>query len=237
MRSVVVVLPASMCAMIPMLRVFSSVNLRGIDQESRFRGLGAVAGEKNGPLGPTRAAGLCWTGPRRYLLEVSILITDSRGYRAGAAVPPATRSATIAEGFAILGRLPARGRRLHGALRGSPAALRGGSCSNISPRRSSTLVAARSSRGADALQRPLPARLPGLALGLDLARAQRCQPRDDDPPVALRARPLDVAPTRRGASSIWVTVARRQPRRGRQLPGRAARRAPAARSAARTARG
>ena len=30
MRSVVVVLPASMCAMIPMLRVFLSVNLRGI---------------------------------------------------------------------------------------------------------------------------------------------------------------------------------------------------------------
>src|SRR5947209_17914840 len=30
MRSVVVVLPASMCAMIPMLRVFSSENVRGM---------------------------------------------------------------------------------------------------------------------------------------------------------------------------------------------------------------
>jgi hypothetical protein len=30
MRSVVVVLPASMCAMIPMFRVFSSVYLRGM---------------------------------------------------------------------------------------------------------------------------------------------------------------------------------------------------------------
>src|SRR3954447_10219926 len=30
MRSVVVVLPASMCAMIPMLRVFSRLNLRGM---------------------------------------------------------------------------------------------------------------------------------------------------------------------------------------------------------------
>src|SRR6185437_12916356 len=57
MRSVVVVLPASMCAMIPMLRVFSSVYLRGISDWGGLRPVGA-SGEKNGPLGSTRAAGL-----------------------------------------------------------------------------------------------------------------------------------------------------------------------------------
>ncbi len=46
--------------------------------ESGF-GLGrACLGKKNGPLGPTRAAGLSRTGSRRYLLEVSIFITGSR---------------------------------------------------------------------------------------------------------------------------------------------------------------
>ena len=33
--------------------------------------------KKNGPLGPTRAIGLIWTGSRRYLLEVSILVFSS----------------------------------------------------------------------------------------------------------------------------------------------------------------
>src|ERR1019366_7246694 len=41
--------------------------------------LGGVLGQKNRPLGPTRAAGLVWTGPRRYLLEVSILICRLAG--------------------------------------------------------------------------------------------------------------------------------------------------------------
>src|ERR1700728_754607 len=98
MRSVVVVLPASMCAMIPMLRVFSSVNLRGMAQLGGIVAVGAgmvvwclgpalsglelrlaVFEQKNGPLGPTRAAGL--TGPVRvvYLLEVSILVGSLRG--------------------------------------------------------------------------------------------------------------------------------------------------------------
>jgi hypothetical protein len=62
-----------MWAMIPMFRVFSSVNLRGIAQDPGFCLVG-LSGEKNGPLGPTRAAGLFWTGSRRYLLEVSIFI-------------------------------------------------------------------------------------------------------------------------------------------------------------------
>src|SRR5919198_4297023 len=53
MRSVVVVLPASMWAMIPMLRVFSREYLRGMDQ-LKDRGVG----KKNGPLGPARTTGL-----------------------------------------------------------------------------------------------------------------------------------------------------------------------------------
>jgi hypothetical protein len=41
MRSVVVVLPASMWAMIPMFRVFSSVNLRGMEDLFSVCGLPA----------------------------------------------------------------------------------------------------------------------------------------------------------------------------------------------------
>src|SRR5665213_4253855 len=83
MRSVVVVLPASMCAMIPMFRVFWRVNLRGMAKGGDGRVVSragvkrlelrlAVFKQKNGPLGPTRATGLIWTGSRRYLLEISI---------------------------------------------------------------------------------------------------------------------------------------------------------------------
>src|SRR3954453_17846729 len=52
MRSVVVVLPASMCAMIPMFRVFSSEYLRGMWKRAGCGG----ADVKNGPLGPARTA-------------------------------------------------------------------------------------------------------------------------------------------------------------------------------------
>jgi hypothetical protein len=67
MRSVVVVLPASMCAMIPMLRVFSSGNLRGMDQL-----LDGGGGIRNGPIGPAHTTGshcLSW----RYVPVVSIV--------------------------------------------------------------------------------------------------------------------------------------------------------------------
>ena len=49
-------------------------------------------GQKNGPLGPTRAAGLVWTGSRRYLLEViSILIARLRRSLLARPCPPARR--------------------------------------------------------------------------------------------------------------------------------------------------
>src|SRR5665213_999897 len=61
MRSVVVVLPASMCAMIPMLRVFSRGNALGIvscrsvvDGGCGCRAGSGGAGKKIGPGGPTR---------------------------------------------------------------------------------------------------------------------------------------------------------------------------------------
>src|SRR5437764_320715 len=50
MRSVVVVLPASMWAMIPMFRVFWRENLRVIGFGSR--GVGSLWGKKMGPSGP-----------------------------------------------------------------------------------------------------------------------------------------------------------------------------------------
>src|ERR1700680_2845090 len=77
MRSVVVVLPASMCAMIPMFRVFWRVNLRGM--AGGVVGAAGLPGKEKGPLGPTRVTDLVWTGPRRYLLGVSILGSGSAG--------------------------------------------------------------------------------------------------------------------------------------------------------------
>src|SRR4051794_31887894 len=56
MRSVVVVLPASMWAMIPMFRVFSSVNLRGMRARcvvvACVGGVKALRPKKRGPRGP-----------------------------------------------------------------------------------------------------------------------------------------------------------------------------------------
>src|SRR5664279_998234 len=93
--------------MIPMLRVFSRENLRGIDQGSLgCRGVAALFGQKNGPLGPTRAAGLVWTGSRRYLLEVSIVSTDSAGACSYDGVHPRGAS-DYSRGFLIFER-PAR---------------------------------------------------------------------------------------------------------------------------------
>jgi hypothetical protein len=67
MRSVVVVLPASICAMIPMFRVFWREYLRGMRKR-----VDLGVGKKNGPLGPARtSAG--WSRMSRYVLEVSIL--------------------------------------------------------------------------------------------------------------------------------------------------------------------
>src|ERR1700720_2673714 len=51
MRSVVVVLPASICAMIPMLRVFWSVYLRGMDRVGVGRGV-RIWAKKMDPSGP-----------------------------------------------------------------------------------------------------------------------------------------------------------------------------------------
>src|SRR5271155_1591551 len=120
MRSVVVVLPASMCAMIPMLRVSWSENLRVIDCEwvGFLASLGiGPAGKKIGPLGPTRATGLMWTGLRRYPLEVSIVVVELAGSR----IPRVTRDAdpTIAEEFGALDRHPACAGAISGRL-GAP---------------------------------------------------------------------------------------------------------------------
>src|ERR1035441_9186632 len=56
MRAVVVVLPASMCAMIPILRMWSSVNLRGM--RFCFLELAPLTerGHEKGPRGPVHDA-------------------------------------------------------------------------------------------------------------------------------------------------------------------------------------
>src|SRR4051794_20287653 len=68
MRSVVVVLPASMWAMIPMFRVFSSVNLRGMEISLLCLRSSCVgcpdSGQRNGPLG-ARVVHMLRGGPIR----------------------------------------------------------------------------------------------------------------------------------------------------------------------------
>ena len=68
MRSVVVVFPASMCAMMPMLRVFSSGNLRGMKS-----GVGGRRRQekKNGPKW-ARARHSVLLSAEPYVVEVSI---------------------------------------------------------------------------------------------------------------------------------------------------------------------
>ncbi len=73
--------------------------------------------------------------------------------------------------------------------------------------------------GLHALQRRLPAPLPGGALGLDLAPALRGQAGDDHATIGLRARPLDV--TAVGEVLEHLRDRRgRQPCRARELSGR-----------------
>ena len=179
-------------------------------------------GQKNGPLGPTRAAGLLWTGPRRYLLEVSILVCRLRGRTAHTSAPTRDAAPTIAERFRALDRL--RCRRSSAGLRAvvSRAPRRpppAGRPRTSSPRRSSTRVAARSSSASTSASASLPAALPGLALGLDLAPALAGEARDHHPPVGLGAHPFDVA----GVGEVVEHLGDRrgrQPRGGGELAGR-----------------
>src|ERR1700712_5065543 len=71
MRSVVVVLPASMCAMIPMFRVFWRENLRGMSESAGGRGSGGCGQRKRAPR--ARAHGRSRSRSWRYVLEVSML--------------------------------------------------------------------------------------------------------------------------------------------------------------------
>src|SRR4051794_31359889 len=71
MRSVVVVLPASMCAMIPMLRVLSRENLRGISECAGGGGSGGCGQRKRAPR--ARAHDRSGSRSSRYVLEVSML--------------------------------------------------------------------------------------------------------------------------------------------------------------------
>src|ERR1022692_451024 len=96
MRSVVVVLPASMWAMIPMLRVFSSGNLRGIVQISCWLLLGGVGGV---PVRPRRRYARLrakkWA-PRAHALPVVGRFTSlyDRGLHAGLSLGRGARMRT-----------------------------------------------------------------------------------------------------------------------------------------------
>src|SRR5271165_5998076 len=100
--------------MIPMLRVSWRANFRGIVWVSVSVG-GVSARQKNGPLGPARTTGRMWTGPRRYLLEVSIIITGSAGTTTRLATPtdPTDYSRGDLSAFGARGpaRSPAGGAR------------------------------------------------------------------------------------------------------------------------------
>src|SRR3954452_17016074 len=97
MRSVVVVLPASMWAMIPMFRVFSSVNLRGMEdsllclRSSCVRGA-LAAGKETGPAGPVSLHML--RGPvRKWAMS---RLTPCEGPGVAAALGALQRQANIA---------------------------------------------------------------------------------------------------------------------------------------------
>src|SRR4051812_43620484 len=93
MRSVVVVLPASMWAMIPMFLVFSSVYLRGIGFSLGLRssaGMPARRAWENEPFGGlSPCATVSWLAPSR----------------AEQHKPPRDRRANIAGGLALASRL------------------------------------------------------------------------------------------------------------------------------------
>src|SRR3954471_9516056 len=106
MRSVVVVLPASMWAMIPMFRVFSRVNLRGMVSLSRRSCVRLRAGAQ-GMRAKKRALGgpdtYTWSDPLARGLCLAGLHVKVQARRAGYAatttgVTP-RRQSTIARGF------------------------------------------------------------------------------------------------------------------------------------------
>src|ERR1700683_127539 len=104
MRSVVVVLPASMWAMIPMFRVFWSENFLVIDRDPLTSSRCRLQAKKLGPSGP-RAQQVVY-GPVASLSARGLhLALRLRGGHAR--TPASTRDATptIAEGFAPLSGL------------------------------------------------------------------------------------------------------------------------------------
>src|SRR4051794_5634298 len=112
MRSVVVVLPASMWAMIPMLRVFSSVYLRGMDFSLGLQssaGMPARRACENEPIGGSPP---CATAAWRARSQ------------AGQHKPPRDRPANIAGRLARLAACTAAFRALAAAqIDGGAAAL------------------------------------------------------------------------------------------------------------------
>ena len=179
-------------------------------------------GKKNGPLGPTRAAGRVWTGSRRYLLEVSILVRAPRTARSHDELrPPRRDEPTIAEEFgqsrASAGVLGPVVRRASRSAASRPSRGRPRTSHRGARARAWRPAAPRPSTPSSAASQRL---LPGLALGLDLA------PR---PAASAARRPRACrspsAPARRARtparwSSICVTVAGREPGRARELAGR-----------------
>ena len=152
----------------------------------------AFSGKKMGPSGP-RTLMVC-PGPFRV-----VICSRSPSWFAATRVNPAHTSVstrdtgpTIAEQF-WASTPSAKG--FSGGFRarlGPSQASSGEASSNMSPSSASTCVAARRSSAATPCKGLIPAALPGLALGLDLARALAGQPRDDHAAVGIGANPFDV---------------------------------------------
>src|ERR1035441_7640158 len=182
-------------------------------------GAGRLCGQKNRPLGPTRAAGLVWTGPRRYLLEVSIFGCDSAGEACSYAASTRDAVPTIAEGISILSGLRGGFAGLFEGPRGRRRAARNGGlldhraeALDHSCGRAQLLVV-------EVQEGLLPAALMGRALGRDLAPALGREPGDHHAPIAQRAHALDVAALREMVEHLG-DAARREPGCTGQLSGR-----------------
>ena len=178
-------------------------------------------GQKNGPLGPTRAAGLsgpvrvviCSRSPSWFLLRGRTCSHDCVHPRREADYSrgiPAHRALSAVAGFR-----PAVGASARGLAR----ALGGARPRTSSPSRSSTRVAARRSSASTSSSASSQRLCQASRLASILRRALGGQARDHHPPVGLRARALDVAALGEVVEHLRDRR-RREPRRGRELAGR-----------------
>ncbi len=186
----------------------------GLCEKRRLRGglsRASVFGQKNGPLGPTHAAGLPWTGPRRYLLEVSIFVCCIRGQTCSHACVHPRHKSDYSRGILAIERFTAgvstAARRAPPAS-GSPrsALRRRARPRTSSPSSSSTRVAARRSSASTSSSARSQRSCQASRLASILRRPWAVS-RETTTRRSISERTRSTWPRSARWSSIWVTVA------------------------------